>query len=282
MLPRPAARVLPVRIGLVAGETRRSLLARLAHANHLTADDLQAVLGCGQRRRGGADPGGLAELSGHGVDRLRRVLWADHAGSGETRLACRRCVARHGIVVPVELRRSAHQPLCRRHRRWLCLFDERGWHRHHAVSCQPDLRELPEVLAAQRRHARLAERHQVSPAGLLVLQRGWQDAQYVLRRWTGRGDWPQHRTRRLRRLLDPDHGRISEHHPLAAVVNYPETVALTELLLDPSWTEQVAGHGAPGWRRFVTEVGRRLRIDYTNYYAWEPLRRVIEQRTPGR
>src|ERR1700733_11968482 len=51
---------------------------------------------------------------------------------------------------------------------------------------------------------------------------------YITQRWTHRGDWAQHRDRRLRHFLDP--AWISAAHPLITMVNYPETIALARLL----------------------------------------------------
>lgn len=71
--------------------------------------------------------------------------------------------------------------------------------------------------------------------------------------------------------------RVYEHHPLIALVNYPETVTLMGILADPHWIEQATRRGRAGLDRFHSEVRHRLRINYEPYHWREPLEAWREQ-----
>lgn len=146
----PPIRALPVPVALVRHEDRESLLSRLATANHLNFHDLRDLLprltGTPSRT---IDTAALAALTGQPVQQLRDLLPdRDTSRFDERRTACRRCLARRGITSTVFIHAPSHQPVCRRHRRWLPT-------RSMNIEDQYDLRRLPEILNAQRRHTQL-------------------------------------------------------------------------------------------------------------------------------
>lgn len=256
----PPLRPLPIPVPLVAGEHHKSLLGRLARANHIPLLDLRDVL---------PEPtgtelismAGLAALAGQPVERMTRMLITSPRGwFGADRQACRRCMARRGILDPVLVRVANYQPICRRHLRWLS-------HRPERPEEEFDLRAVPEILIAQRHHAGLVQRQQHS----IDVADAYGSAWHILHRWTERDDWSTHRRRRLGRFFDTSRYRVYEHHPLIALANYPETVTLVRILADPNWVEQATRRGPVGLGRFHTEVRRRLQIDYEPYHWRDPL-----------
>lgn len=258
----PGLRSLPITVPLVRGESGHSLLIRLAKANHVRPDDLRAHLPRSPRRRPVLST--LAVLSGYPAEHLQLALTGrTSTWPCERRLACGHCMRRRGITQPVEIYTSPTQQICRRHRRWLTLSDD--WQAE-----QYDLRPVPEVMAAHRRHLRLVRRH-----GAASVQ-AFSEARHILHRWTARGDCPEHRDRRLRQFIDVGRYRLTEHHPLMPMVNYPETVALSWLLADPTWAARLAEHGAEEFDRLAREVRRRLRTRHEPY-GRDPLRHWAEQ-----
>jgi hypothetical protein len=251
-------RRLPVTIPLVRDETIHSYLHRLAGANHLRATDLASYLDAPARTSGPHRFDRLAAMTGHPADRLRDML-APAIHPRHQREACRRCTAQRGIRTSVHLAAPTYRPTCHRHRRW--LPDD-----YHPDQQQYDLRDLPEVLIAQRHHIRLVREHGVDQAAGLVNHAG-----YITQRWTYRGDWAQHRDRRLRRFLDPDRWWISAAQPLITMVNYPETIALARLLANPRWTQQAISDDPAANASFYAEVSRRLNITYEPHTTHDPL-----------
>ena len=256
--PDPALRALPVQVALVGGEAQSSLLWRLARANHLDPQDLLGLLPPGRRSdRAPVDLQALAALTGHPLEHLRRALPLCHRWCRERWDACTRCLATRGIYQRVEVRRFAHQGVCRRHRRWL-LCDRR-------VVAQPDLRVASEILSAHRRHVAMAGRDGHHLIG------AWRTAQHVMNRWTARHYWSEQRLRRLQCFVDLRRDPIEVGHPLVLMANYPETVRLAGLLADPGWNARLARRDPGALDRFAAEVRRRLRIDYEPYFARDPL-----------
>lgn len=257
----PPLRPLPVGVPLVPGEDHKSLMWRLARANHLPSLNLRDVL----PQPTGTELinlAGLATLAGQPLQRLQQALDArPDRWLAMRQLACSRCMARRGIPHRVLIEVANHQPLCRRHRRW--LSPQADWAQE-----EYDLTPVPEVLRAQRRHAALMHQHH-----------GWNDtaeaayghARHILHRWAQRHDWSTHRDRRLAYFLDTSRYRVTEFHPLISMVNYPETVTLARILADPHWVAQATARGLAGLTRFHNEVRRRLRIDYEPYHARDPL-----------
>lgn len=270
MTPSPTrpARTLPIPVPLVRGESHTSFMRRLAEANHIPLQVLrrQFVI----PRRGIIDLGTLAQLSGHSIQQLDRAILSPPPRR-QRRSACARCLSRRGIRGAVEIKAGDHDVICRRHRRWL---DTSVDQRH-----QYDLRPVPEVLTAHRRHRRWT--HQLTDSHTTT--QAFADARHILFRWTARGDWAGHRHRRLKYFVDLDGIRMTEYHPLMPMVNYPETVALARLLSETRWIELAAWHGPHGLDLFSAQVRQRLRIPYEPYTGHDPLLNWIkQQRRRGR
>ncbi len=222
---------------------------------------------------GAIDLATLALLSGHPLEQVHRMLFEPSPRwSSERRPACARCLARRGIHRVVDVAAADYQVACRRHQRWL--------HTSPDPQHQYDLRPIPEILTAQRPHRRLG--HRTTAAHEKT--RAFTEAQHVLFRWTAHGDWAEHRRRRLSHYIDIHRVRITEYRPLIAMVNYPETVALARLFIDPGWTEVAAWRGPAGIRRFSAHVRERLRIPYEPSIGRDPLLEWIDaqRRRPGR
>lgn len=252
---------LPIAVPLVRAESHSSLVTRLASANHVPIEDMRQLLAWSPGGRA-ADLSRMASLTGHPVEHVKQVLSVRTPRRPcELRLACRRCMARRGIHQPVEIHTATHQYVCSCHRRWLAPV--------HALGTQEySLGGLPEVIAAHRRHLRLIRRHRRCG------ERLFDDARHILFRWTERRDWPEHRESRLGRLGEDGYW-LFEHHPLITLINYPETVALAELLA--GWSASPTEDIADVRDRLAAEVRRRLRIGYAPYHGWDPLLRWADQ-----
>ena len=184
--PRPAcpaapaqsrqARPLPIPVALIAGEVLASCLGRLAAANHITIDDLLAILPPWFSTKIGnhddrsqhhmlapALPGAilaLATLTGRTPAVLARALPAFGAGylpdPVRATTACRRCLAIRGICQPVPVHRPACHLICSRHGLWLSA----------AGLPQLDLTACPEVRTAHQRSRKLLRR--CTPQQLMI------------------------------------------------------------------------------------------------------------------
>ncbi|ORA21254.1 TniQ family protein [Mycobacterium aquaticum] len=170
---------LPRRVWPVQAETVHSYTMRLAQANHLPVKVLRLYLsGTPSSEHPRSD--WLAVASGYPLDLLEIRLKGLTRGHGfaeqlrRSRPACRWCMARRGIDVPVYCWLPEHRTVCFRHRRWIGApahrwADQRGLDHH------------PAVLAAARRHARIAHQH---TAFATVAMR---DARRILNCWWREG-----------------------------------------------------------------------------------------------
>lgn len=262
---QPAAvhlpRALPVQVGLVRNEQPKSLLFRLVVANHLHPHGSRGGLGR-LTDTANIDTAALAALAGCPVHRLRDLLPDPGRNRfDESRVACRRCLARKGITSTVLISAPNHQPICLRHRRWLPATSR-------SLEHQYDLRRLPEILNAQRRHAQFIRRHGQTDH----IADAYAHARYIVGRWAERGDWDRHRRRRLSRYLDDvDQWHIPHHDPLAVMVRYPDIVTLAIMLADPHWVTLAIRGGPAGLDRFHAEIRSRLKIPYQAYTSFDPL-----------
>jgi hypothetical protein len=150
------------------------------------------------------------------------------------------------------------QRVCRRHRRWLGGLTRPSGEQH-------DLTPLPEVRRAQQRHYQLLRRHGVD-AGRSAIYR----ATAILDEWTERGDWSEHRERRLARLFVTS-GHLPPGTGARRLVNYPEIVTLAGLLASEHWSSLASSRRRPDRGRFDAEVARRLQILYRARPAGEAL-----------
>lgn len=240
------------------GEALHSFLRRLAAVNHITVTDLQPLFGAATGKR--PDPQWLSIVTGWPVaalvGRLRGLTEPEprHRFPGAL---CRLCAARRNVFDTVIVYHDGHVNVCSRHRLWIG-----GSH----TAPQYDISPLPELLTAQRTHRRLARQH-----GMLAVEAVYHDATSIIRRWTGRGQHTSHRDRRLRicfpNRTDPP-GRSETE-----MADYPETVALTALLISDVWTSKAISLGSRKvtLRQFYTEVGRRLDLDIRFDSIHDPL-----------
>lgn len=243
-------------------ETLDSYLSRLAAANHLDSHDLRIHLGTCTRSRP-PELEHLSAMTGHSSQRLASVLADACPPPGRSRLsalqgrlACRHCTASRGISQSVWCVRL-DQRLCRRHRRWLGGLTESTTHQH-------DLAPLPDVVHAQRRHYRLLQRH-----GDQAGRNGIYWATNVVDGWAERGEWPEHRERRLARLqINPDREPDAS---LRRMLSYPEAVTLANLFVNESWRIIASADRKRDRLRFDREVARRLDLAPTGFDVSDPL-----------
>ncbi|WP_234376681.1 DNA-binding protein [Streptomyces sp. CB01201] len=186
------------------------------------------------------------------------------AVAGPVAFGCRLCTAgRTGTAVRAVQYAPRWERVCVRHGRWLLDAD----------ADQPleylDVRGVPEVAAAQRRWAKVAQRAAragVEPARVFalayaVVARWWEQALH----WEREALWP----RRLHQVAGGNAGTELERWRIVdrdAVV-FPEVVAVAAALLDPAmaelaWTDSGAGRPQPlpadgaFCRRLGERVGR--------------------------
>ncbi|MEU5845715.1 TniQ family protein [Saccharopolyspora shandongensis] len=262
-------RELPVRVPLVHAETVDSYLRRLAAANHLPLHDLRAYLaGPSQYAKNKPPrPERLAAMTSHPVDRICTTLTGidpplrGKQQSSDTHVACSHCAARRGISMPVVCW-SSHQWACLKHNRWV---------RTQRIDEQYDISRLPEVARAQRQHNRLVKRYE-----LKAVSRAIGDSERILLRWTERGEWPEQRQRRLNTYFDVEHQRIPVHDSVITMVNYPEIVRLSGLLVSPFWSTLATSDDPKQVDVFHQEVRARLHIPYEPTTTFCPLRRWRE------
>jgi hypothetical protein len=151
--------------------------------------------------------------------------------AGPVAFGCRLCAARRtGTPVRVVRYAPRWERVCVRHGRWLLDAD----------ADQPleylDVRDLPEVAAAQRRWAGVARRaartgaepERVFALAHAVVARWWEQALY----WEREAIWPQ----RLHQVAGGNAGTELERWRIVGrdAVVFPEVVAVADALLDPA------------------------------------------------
>lgn len=187
-LPAITAR-LPRMVKPYPAETTSSYLARLAHANHLSATSLRFYISGSGSRTVAVSAARLAAAAGIPLRVLRYAIpdldldpgrpASYHNGSGlpqrrrDDGLACRLCVLARGITEPVRCWKRPENMICLRHRRWI-------WPGHN--DDQPDLSAQPAILQAHRRHLRLVRRYGRDPVAL-----EFATADQICREWHAHG-----------------------------------------------------------------------------------------------
>ncbi|WP_078890582.1 helicase associated domain-containing protein [Streptomyces maremycinicus] len=273
--PRPprtgAARPGPIRLAPLRGETNLSYLDRLADRYRLGVRDLvPALLQLGGGLFKGYRTDGEVYLNAAGRARisafcrvpeesLQQALpaWAAHesvssqgAGvAGRFRFGvvvpaagegCRLCTAaRTGRAKPARVYLKPHTRICPRHRRWML-----GTHWVDGAPAgteQIDLAELPELLAAHRRHLELLRRTPDAARAFEVAHAvvvSWWAQQ-----WPEEEQWPRRERQTALPGADPGWWRLL----VRDAVIYPETVALASVL-----TRE------PTRRQLLADTGRHL------------------------
>ncbi len=253
-------RLLPVRVPLVAAETLKSYLARLATANHLDIGDLGRHLEMRTLTRP-PELDRMSILTGHSPDKLASVLADACPLPGRTRLsplrgrlACRHCTQRRGIPGDVECV-AADLRVCRRHRRWLGGPTD-------PVGEQYDLTALPTLVAAQRRHHQLVRRRGAAPARSAVGA-----AATIIDSWTEHGFITGRQQRYSEAWLLADRGGARgsgwpAEQRLRAMLTYPDVITLAALLADPSWSTIASADRRRDRLQFELEMARRLDLPH--------------------
>jgi hypothetical protein len=248
---------LPMRIRPARNEIAVSYLNRLATLHEMPFAELWTQVSRPRTSTRRLDPDLFAAVVDQPHTRLARAIielrdpqpdWL--ALRHEPQRGCWRCTARHPGG-PVLALHAHHQYVCLRHRIWIGPPDL-------ASVAQPDLTNLPEVVAAQRAHLRLLRR--VGPAATFdAVHTGFLICAH---RWTARhepdaGD-ARHRWARRAQLLIPmgtELETFSRSKLFAAV--YPEAVEVAELIGTLRWRRLAAGN-PDMQQRFTAEIGRRL------------------------
>jgi hypothetical protein len=227
-------------------ETAESYLDRLAQVNCLDGNDLRAYL-AGDRRglQAPLDIAALAVLAGLPEIALRRAM-PELSSPGElaafpwiagrarphaavSGLACRRCAAGRGVQ-PIYRWQTHENVICLRHQLWTHVP-------YRGPDAQLDLREHPEIWAANRQHRRLI-RHFGRPA----VHFAFVQARRICAEWykdRGTRMYVRGLEKRLDALACTQH--LMPGDPAEDAALYPNAVTLTRLLASPGWAGQILG-----------------------------------------
>jgi hypothetical protein len=184
--------------------------------------------------------------------------------------ACRRCAA--GRTTKLVTRWRAHEDMvCLRHRRWT---GSAGF----GTGAQPDLRPYPEIIAASRRHRRLARQ-----LGRPAVEHAFRAARIICLQWHNEWEWKlpglDERLRSLGSRYRPGSGTPADEAAL-----YPHVVALTGLLASPAWVGPVLDEHPDDTipvryldlDRIDAEIARRRARDLS-YLDWAEQQRLREE-----
>jgi hypothetical protein len=253
-LPRPIPPFL--------GETTNSYLYRLAVANQLHPDDLRAHLR-GTRRHAPITLVGLAAATGrpaHSLSHALPELRPDTTPGADPpvpvhvrRTICWRCAARRGAFIFAVTWQPAEVTLCPNHLIWL------GPPARAYRGGQYDVRDLPEILHAQRRHYRLARRY-----GRQTAADAFAEAAHITALWARHGFHGDRRKPLIYAFLghNPLTGRLPSGDPITPVVTYPETVDLAHVLAMPRWRHPTSPANKPDVRQFRRDINHHVAIQY--------------------
>jgi hypothetical protein len=251
---------LPIRIRPASNEIAVSYLNRLAALHQMPFAELWTQVSLPRTRSSARrlDPDLFASVVDQPHTRLARAIielrdpepdW--RALRHEPQRGCWRCTATHPGG-PVLALHGHHHYVCLRHLVWIGPPDLDG------SFAQPDLTDLPEVIAAQRAHLRLLRR--LGPAATFdAVLTGFLICAH---RWTARGEPgpsdARHRWARRAQLLIPMGTELQTFSPSKLfAAAYPEAVDIAELIGTLHWRRLAAGN--PDMQhRFATEIGARL------------------------
>ncbi|WP_406120479.1 TniQ family protein [Streptomyces canus] len=189
----------------------------------------------------------LATPELHGEDEVAGAAWRMPRQAWVS--ACPACTSRAcSPGRPVLVYSGAAGHVCRRHQRWLLA--------HATKPVSIPLQTLPEILAAHRRHTVLVRTHAcASNAMILAAAMVWS---WQVQGWRLETIW-QDRLHRLTAVTRCTPAAVVPH----ALLSYPETVAIAQLLVDGRWQQRLretaVGAGIPSAAGvFFQEVGRRI------------------------
>lgn len=256
---------LPIRIRPAGDEIAVSYLNRLAALHQMPFTELWTQVseprsGNGTRR---LDPELFAAVADQPRQRLARAIielrdpepdWL--ALRHEPQPGCWRCSAAHPGGPVLQLL-GHHHYVCLRHQVWIGPPDSLDLP-------QPELTELPEIVAAQRRHLRLL-RH-LGPAatfdavltGFLICAHRWADrTHWSLRAEPTRPDARRQWLARAEILIPPGTEPYTFSASKLFAATYPEAVGIAEVIGSLHWRRLAAGD-PQAQRWFAAEIGRRL------------------------
>ncbi|MFE6758270.1 hypothetical protein ACFVDQ_32575 [Streptomyces sp. NPDC057684] len=245
------ARPLPRTLAPFPYEDLRSYLRRLAWANGISANMLTAPSTWLSPHRDFVAY--LSTISGQPRELLLRAIpLLDDAprplhpamASGRP---CRLCVARRTGQPDSSLiawRSQFHDQVCLRHYRWL-------GHPDNPFLLQADLRPIPDVVQAFRRHRRLLRRHR--PA---LLDACYEHCSHLWHACLSTGLRSSSRERRLR-LLQVDDWITAPADPRWHAVDYPEIIHLVSLYASAYWRPRAATGGSE-LSSYLLELARRV------------------------
>ncbi len=186
------------------------------------------------------------------------------------RPVCHRCAAARGAGGEVLAWTPSDVQICLKHALWI------GGQDPHT---QWDLRDIPELPAAQRHHTNLVRRH-----GRPAVQTAYSQAVQVTAWWAQQGCWSDGALARRHLLTGLTSSTPHDRDPIIALMYYPEAVGLLSLFVSSYWIRILGEQPlrelweTPPTRRFLAEVGRRTGYDVTGA-ALDPLQRWCEQIT---
>jgi hypothetical protein len=242
---QPSPRALPRRVPPFPDETKESFLNRVAAASYLDTEDLRRYLAREKRARSASlDIPALAIFAGvsemalrHAIPELSSPPHLAALGSvlGRPRprfaangLACRSCAAiRCGGQQAVTRWQTHENVICQRHRLWTHV--QQG-----GIAAQLDLRDHPEILAANRLHRRLIRR-----VGRTAVHAAFESARLICNDWRL---YSQDQRNSMNSQINGLRGKDTNAHagdPAVAAAIYQQQVALTRLLASPGWSGPV-------------------------------------------
>lgn len=237
-------------------ETEASFLDRLATANAMPVQRLQRPSHWLDSRLDPVDR--LSVLSGqprtsiqYAIPRWERQAWNIPQGpfAATPRWACRRCVARRtgapgqGVMVWMS---KHHDQVCIPHRLWIGRAVE-------APANQFDLADLPEIVAAQRRHYRLLRRY-----GPDVINACYEQTSRFWTKLLQHGYRISDLTQRLARLQPRAARSVRPWDPKRYAAIYPEIVKAMVFYAAPHWRSLALSGAEEDFRAFHSEFIRRL------------------------
>jgi hypothetical protein len=270
---------LPHPIPPFLGETTNSYLYRLALANQLHPDDLRAHL-AGTRHHAPITLDSLAAVTGrspHGLGHALPELRPNTTPLDDPplpvhvrRTICWRCAARRGAFRFATTWQPAELTLCPNHLIWLGL----PVRTHHGD--QYDVRDLPDILHAQRRHYRLARRYGRQTAADAITE-----AAHITALWARHGFHGDRREPLIRAILghNPLTSRLPTSDPITPLVTYPETVDLARALAIPRWRYPTGPTNKREIRQFRRDINHHVGIQYYPQDSpYDPLYRWFQKR----
>jgi len=186
------------------------------------------------------------------------------------RTVCYRCAARRSAFIFAVTWQPAEVTICPNHGIWLgpLVRAHRGG--------QYDVRDVPDVLHAQRRHYRLARR-----CGRRTAANAVAEAAHITALWARHGFHVDRRKPLIHAFFGqaPLTGRLAAGDPITPVVTYPETIDLARVLAMPRWRYPDGPVTKLEIRQFRHDINQQLAIHYhPQDSSYDPLFRWFHRR----